>query len=308
MDDDRLLTREEVQELLDAHNARVDASKAASLSIPPWSGCFLGLSGIVSEVSHEDIADGWMRLRRLETSISSMDVFSSAKESNRETFEAARVVDLLDHELIISQDFSAQNALHLGHFACLALSIQTGLQLSCLIAASQSFDALLASPRNSVSFYETGGFKKFYQFYNKPVHRPVKSNEVMKLLESLLILHKRGKNLRLQVACELFDTWAQSKNPRTALSSLWAGIDAIYGKNERNSRKALAIRVSEFLPRFEIEHVENAYQTRCDAVHGRHSSSERLHQGIVVAYEMLLETLRQILRERSLPLPDSHSS
>ena len=91
---------------------------------------------------------------------------------------------------------------------------------------------------------------------------------------------------------------------RIALANLWCGIEALFGdKKDRPVTRRIVEKICKWLPALKETEVENAYNIRCDAVHGRRFAGP-VNKAITYSSELLRQAILRWIETDSVPLPD----
>lgn len=114
---------------------------------------------------------------------------------------------------------------------------------------------------------------------------------------------------RFRFALEAAVDWRYSKDPRAAISRLWAGIESLFGISAE-----LVYRLSLFgsvglAPRGEVRlqafrRIKAAYSIRSKAVHGGALDTQKLGNGMVESFEILRSLLLHCVLRGSVPTED----
>ena len=295
----------EVKRLLQIHDKSVAASRTATASLPVWAKHYVGLVGYSSTVDVGEILPGHLSIRSLKTSPSAGDVFRAARIVDKSTIEAGRWIDQITHEIVIGfDDLNSSQVLHISFITRLAISIISGVYCVSPLVNKHSHDSILCAEKESLTFGFLGGANTNHYGLG---HRSIDLSGrtlLPDIIASLLELHEQNENLRTQVACQVLTSWPQSPNPRIALSSIWSGIDALFGKNEPQAKRRLCERIANFLGDATYSELVEAYEVRCNAVHGHHCDNQTFLEGIAFSEEVLRSCLRKIALSERQPLPD----
>lgn len=296
---------DEVRRLLQKYDASVAASHTATESLPVWATYYVGLVGFSSSVDVNEILPGHLSIRRLKTNPSASDVFRAASTFDTSTIEAGRWIDQIKHEIVIGFDgINVEQVLHLSFITRLAISVVSGTYSTAPLVSKHSHDSILCAERNSLTFDFLGSSEINY-FGLIPRSIDLSGRALLpETIVALLELHRANENQRTQVACQVFTSWPHAPNPRIALSSIWTGIEALFGKNESQSKKRLCERVSNFLEDISYSELVAAYEVRCNAVHGHHCRNQTFLEGIAFSEDVLRSSLRKIVFSGRQPLPD----
>jgi hypothetical protein len=111
---------------------------------------------------------------------------------------------------------------------------------------------------------------------------------------------------RFRFALEASVDWRYSKDPRAAISRLWAGIESLFGLTAELVYRVslfgsvgLAARGEERLQAF--RRIKASYGTRSKAVHGEPLSEEKLASGMHEAFDILRALLLHCVLRGSVP-------
>lgn len=283
---------------------RKQDSIAAMESVPHWGKWYFGLSERSLLPDDLSLVQDSVLVRRLLTHPSQSGLYSSSTNLTPDAIEAGLLVGKVSAELVLGFDGSFEDAKTRAYYACLAIAVQTGQIFSCPIVSDKSFDAVEGASPRSTNFWLTGDTLKLWGHGLSALGSAATAEDVARCMESMLDLHKVDTNRRLHVATQIFWKWAQSADPRIALMSIWGGLDALFGKNERQAKKAIVSRITDFCGVIEPNEVMEMYERRCEAVHGRGRDDSYFIEGVVQSANLLRLSLAQISRIGRQPLPD----
>lgn len=283
---------------------RKQDSISALESVPPWGKWYFGLSERSLLPSDLSLFQEGVLVRRLLTSPSQSGLYSSSTNLRPDAIEAGLLVGKVSAELVLGFDGGIEEAKTRAYYACLAISVKTGQIFSCPIVSDSSFDGIESASPNSTNFWLTGDTPKLWRHDLPPLGPAATAEDVARCMQTMLDLHKVGTNRRLHVATQIYWKWAQSADPRIALMSIWGALDALFGKNERQAKKAIVSRLTDFCSTIEPDEVMEMYERRCDAVHGRGREDSYFIEGVVRSANLLRLSLDQISKVGRQPLPD----
>jgi hypothetical protein len=101
---------------------------------------------------------------------------------------------------------------------------------------------------------------------------------------------------RFRFALEAANDWRYTKDARTAISRLWAGIESLFGISSELVFRLSLMAASVLQPRGSkrrdcFHHVKKLYGVRSKAVHGDKISDERLAEGLDGSFCLLRDLL-----------------
>lgn len=292
-----------LQEMLDRHNDHISASRLTAKSLPDWGFSAVGFSGFCPVKDCRIIVSDLVAIAPVKPAIMMTEVMRSSKKGPGDGVRFAAVASDINFEVILGQDFELQSVemcvFALGNlikilsespaiprFSC---SCRTMNEINFALDRSVDFKPFLL---NAVSFRK-----------NPPLY--LSSSDLQWLSTSLeSMLELLNKNLRLRVCADFFGTWDVSHDPRKGLFSIWACVDALFGKNERSSAKKMIARASDFCE-VDAGEVAEMYNVRCAIIHGREAEYGLVVQSIEVALDLVRQALRKIINTRILPLGPS---
>lgn len=282
----------------------IETSRSVSKELPEWSVDHFGLCGVSADCDQMEIIEDCLALRRLKTRPSMIDVYRASNTIDAEAIEVGRWIDRTTFELVIADLDSKQKTLELAFHAATAVAIVSGVYATLPFYSDVSVDSILCSEESSVNFRPLFAAERFGPSLLGREISVQDTTEIGDCLTALWRFQRTDGCLRIKLACELLFSWSQSRNDRIALTGVWSGIDAIMGRNEHQSKRKLAERISSYLDGFSEDDVIEIYEIRCDAVHGRHCSSERILEGILRSEFLLRSLIAQVCRVGKQPLRD----
>jgi hypothetical protein len=177
--------------------------------------------------------------------------------------------------------------------------------LCCPSYATRSWDVLCAISDNSVAFGILDD-----------VPRQIRGNRAAKIsagdLEwvrqywsSALDLRRVDVSRRFGLAFSLAYTWNHTTDFRIGLFNLWGGLEALFAdKGDRPVTRKVVDRIRVWLSSLLPADVEQSYNLRCDAVHGRPLDDSELMEIASWTDEILRQSLIRCIERSEVPLPD----
>jgi hypothetical protein len=165
--------------------------------------------------------------------------------------------------------------------------------------AEEGVEAAVHSPRRSLSPFT--GFLLDYHIRIQTC--PAASRQEFSAEDAGWIrLHFDGFNSlaasseRFRFALEAANDWRYTKDARTAISRLWAGIESLFGISSELVFRLSLMAASVLQPRGSkrrdcFHHVKRLYGVRSKAVHGDKISDERLAEGLDGSFCLLRDLL-----------------
>jgi hypothetical protein len=99
-------------------------------------------------------------------------------------------------------------------------------------------------------------------------------------------------------------TWNHVADYRLALASLWCGLEALFGDDERRMTAKLVARVSRWVPSVPEHKVRALYKVRCRAVHGSWLDEAQAKSAIGETENLLRLALVRCIETNSKTMPD----
>lgn len=176
--------------------------------------------------------------------------------------------------------------------------------LVCPCFASESWDVISGISDNRVRFGILDD-----------VPRQIRGNEIEgittdditwvdRIFETAMALRGTDRSRRFGLAFNVAYTWNQTSDLRIAIANLWCGIEALFGdKSDKPVTRRVVEKICTWLPALNPSEVEDSYNKRCDAVHGRWLESD-IQDDVFKADEILRQALLQCIDSNSVPLPD----
>jgi hypothetical protein len=125
--------------------------------------------------------------------------------------------------------------------------------------------------------------------------------------EIALDLRSAENSRRFGLAFNIMYTWNQTSDPRIAITNVWVGLEALFGKSDdRRTSDALAKRISEWLPSTTYNDVRKLYIQRCDAVHGRWLKEDDVGRALKDSDSLLRQALTKCIETSAKTLQDWH--
>lgn len=110
---------------------------------------------------------------------------------------------------------------------------------------------------------------------------------------------------RFGLAFNIAYTWNHTHDPRVALGSLWCGLDALFGiQTDKPVTQKLLQRIATWLPSVSVSQLEDLYNHRCDAIHGRLMNDAELGNDLRATAALLRESLIRCVDANAKTLPD----
>ncbi|WP_282061692.1 HEPN domain-containing protein [Roseobacter litoralis] len=187
-------------------------------------------------------------------------------------------------------------------FLCLTLKIVNSAFYSCPFSISVSTNCVQSANQQSVFFEGVENVPEFISLESTLAPSALDLSWVQSNFENLLKMNGKDGSQRFALACELFHDWNHGQSKRKCVSTLWSCLDALYGKNERNSRRKLQERIVSHIGDIEEKNIIEAYDLRCDVVHGRRLSDQQLDKAVEITFGLVSASLKTCVETRKLPL------
>lgn len=116
-----------------------------------------------------------------------------------------------------------------------------------------------------------------------------------------LAAHSESFRFALEAAMD----WRYATDVRSAVSRLWAGIEAMFGVSSELVYRISLLAASLTRPRGEdrkkrFEEVKSLYGMRSKIVHGGQLSNEKINQALAMSYRLLRELLLLAIERRHM--------
>jgi hypothetical protein len=99
-------------------------------------------------------------------------------------------------------------------------------------------------------------------------------------------------------------SWNQTTNPRIAISNIWCGLEALFGdKSDKPVTRKLVEKICSWVPSVNSDFVEQSYNRRCDAIHGRWLEDD-IWPAVYEAEGLLRLSLTACVENNRAPVPD----
>lgn len=203
------------------------------------------------------------------------------------------------------------------HLACL-LKLRGFINLWCPGLASRSWLVIPAAERTSVIFRRLDFFPKFMR---QDMQFSLGHDDfawVQSKANAAWDLRNRNISKRFGIALNSFYQWNHQASMELCLSSLWLGLEALFGDKSYMKRvkgspltysDRLAHHISSWIDSaVSADEVRRLYDTRSDVLHGRAVSVQVLHQATVHTEDLLRRALVFTIERGKPPLPDWKSN
>jgi hypothetical protein len=233
-------------------------------------------------------------------------VCRAADLSKTDYLGVGRYSSVVRGELAFGLDRTGEFDFLLGvawHTAAL-IKLRQHPNLMCPCFATESWDVISGINDNRVAF---GMLDDVPRHVHGIKPGPVTADDmrwVDNMWDVALDLRAIDRSLRFGLAFNVAYTWNQTVDLRIGLANLWCGIEALFGdKQDKPVTRQIVEQICKWLSTLNLDEVEDAYNVRCDAVHGRRLDN-KINKAIVKSNEILNNALVRCIETDSVSLPD----
>lgn len=272
----------------------------------PQAAVYVGVCNTQLEFDEFRLSNGTGILRKVTNPPGIIAVCRAADLSKTDYLSVSRYSGAVQGELAFGLDRTGDLEFLLGivwHTAAL-MKLRQHQNITCPCYATESWDVITGISDNHVSFG---------MLDDVPRHIPQKQTSPVTLADMewvdrvwdvALDLRAIDKSMRFGLALNVAYTWNQTTDLRIGLANLWCGIEALFGdKQDKPVTRRIVEKICKWLPSLKSNEVEDAYNIRCDAVHGRRLG-HKINDAILKSSEMLNSALVRCIEADSAPLPD----
>jgi hypothetical protein len=180
-----------------------------------------------------------------------------------------------------------------------------GHQVHCPVAASAPWDLIAGADDGTLDFWLLD------DAHSRIVLRPptpITAADVAWIEEhytNAFTLRDVDVSRRFGLAFDLAYRWHLNIDYRVGLTLLWAGLEALFGKqNDHPVTANLAARISDWVSGATEARVRELYSIRCDAVHGRKIAQTNAVQTMLETERLLQDALSLAIEKVQAPLRD----
>ncbi|MBF0169778.1 MAG: hypothetical protein HQK87_01590 [Nitrospinae bacterium] len=258
---------------------------------------YVGGLGSAIENGEYSFGDGMFHLRNILQPPTIFEVASVANHLKADYLSVSRYSAYLKFEIaLLPDDFRDDPNLALDaafHLSCL-LKLIKAHNLFCPAGSSVSWDLVSVAQKNSVDFMLLDDFPRRIEFVNSDV--PMLDSNDLKWAESYFengrVLRNKESSGRFGLAFNLYYSWNHTQDMRIALSNLWIGLEALFGKKkDRPVKRMLVERICDWLPSEDARSIGDLYEKRCDAVHGRKMNGQEMGKILMRTHDIFRASL-----------------
>ena len=286
-----------------------ERARALVGQVPP-AALFVGLCGVRIPVQEFELAEGFLWVRPVTNPPGLVHVVTTAKDCSPDYLHAAR------HSTAITAEIGAGNVafepdmngrvLTLSYHAAALMKLCDQDFLICPASATTSWDAVASRPHKSIQYTVLDEAPR--RLVGRPPNAEMSLSQlewVRDVFEDSLKLCDHSTSRRFGHAFNTAYTWNHTDSPRTALSNIWCGLEALFGDaHDRPTSKGMAKRIAAWLPGTSASDVLDLYEARCDAVHGRWVDDSDILQPLTQSIGLLVNAIRTCINENKQTLPD----
>ena len=269
---------------------------------------YVGLCGVTLESSSVNLVPGLITLRKVVNPPDVIHVTCAANTERSDWLGVGRHARNIAAELCVHDavdQLQIQGALDFAFHAVALLKLHGVGLVHCPVASSASFDLICDIADHSVDFRlldDVGGVLPLSA--EGGVVGSKATTWVKKHFATALELRNTASSRRFGLAFNLAYRWNHTRDPRVALTSLWNGLEALFGRQEdEHPAEALCDRVAEWVRRSPMQ-VRALYKRRCDAVQGQAITDAVLFRSVESTEAILRAALRRCIERHERTLPD----
>jgi hypothetical protein len=308
------ITREQIEELdrlLQIEEAKERRARELSLVVPK-SKVFVAVLGVELDFDQMDIIDKACLLRKVTNPPGQIDVWRAANPELSDCLGVGRYSPLVGAELacgdaeaddILGDSSSLVNASR--HVAAL-LKLRGHRLLVCPAVSTSSWDTIRCITNQSINFTILDDVPR--QIYLGEGRTCITSQDIAWVRTAAGPaghLRNPDTSARFGLAFDIARRWNHTTDSRIAIAALWAGIEALFGKQDDYPvTHKLAERISDWLPSCSVSTARHLYKRRCDAVHGRRFDGSEITSAMLDSERILRDALVKCIDTNALPLPD----
>ena len=301
---------------LNAISARVQPLIAAEVrsrglegEVPP-SYLFVGLNGVSYTGEAFEVLPGFLTLRQVTNPPGLVHVTRASSAKDDQYLSVGRYSYGITVELAAGSsefpDSKDPEFLHAIAFHTAALVKLRGHEnLFCPVSATTSWDLVASAGEHSVRFRLLDD-----------VPSQIRVGHPSEIIEADLIwareywdqafrMRDGSISARFGLAFNVAYTWNHTLNPRIAISSIWVGLEALFGnRTDRPVTRTLVDRIVSWLGDVSESEIFDLYNSRCDAVHGRPMDAKTLRDTLQGSSLLLRRSVVRCIESEERTLPD----
>lgn len=276
------------------------------MSFVPRATVYVGMCGAQFSFDEFQLSSGIGSIRKVTNPPGIVSVFRAADTSKTDYLGVTRYSAAVQGELAFGPGRVGETKFFLDvawHTAAL-IKLRQHPNIICPCFATESWDIVSAVTENRIEF---GLLDDVPRPIRAPESGPITSDDmawVDRVWDIALDLRSVDKSLRFGLAFNIAYTWNQTNDVRIALAHIWCGIEALFGdKQDRPVTRKIVEKICTWLPSLKNDDVEDCYNLRCDAVHGRRLG-KKINSTLAQSHEVLRAALVRCIDKNSVPLPD----
>jgi hypothetical protein len=272
----------------------------------PKASLYVAICGTDVAFDHLPIANGLGFIRKVTNPPGIVHVCRAADLDRTDYLTVARYSSSVRAELGVGlvgredMDFFLDTAYHTAAL----LKLRNHANLFCPCFATASWDVISGISNNRVTFGVLDDAPRRIRGTDLEKISAQDVEWTSQVWETALSLRDFDSSRRFGLAFNIAYTWNQTSDLRIALANVWCGIEALFGdKSDRPVTRSMVERITGWIPSLSFDEVQDSYNHRCDAVHGRWVEQEIL-DSVYKADSILREALVTCIDKNSVPLPD----
>ncbi len=278
------------------------------MRIVPTAQVYVGICGAAIDFDEFRLSNGIGLIRKVTNAPGIVHVCGAADLSKTDYLGVSRYSSAIRAEIALGLGVKKDERellIDVAWITAALLKLRGHTNLTCPCFATESWDVITGIKENRVLFGMLDDAPA--QIRCKDRGSPVSLDD-MKWVDSgwnvALELRAVDRSRRFGLATNISYTWNHTNEPRIALANLWCGIEALFAdKTDRPVTRRVVERVCSWLPALVANDVEDSYNRRCDAVHGRCVGDE-ITEAVCFADNILRAALVRCIDSNSVPLPD----
>ena len=291
----------------DARRARA-AARLASLSGNHW---YLAVNGLAYSVPAFAFSSS-VRLEPIAEEPTRDELYAALRHWEQARRISAHI-NVFTHELVIEtrdgDDYGSQ-ALLVGERIANVLSVRTLSPIYVPAIADHSWGTLAAISDHRVTAREIHNYNSPTDFglkgHNFGIHKPITPAEMQWVAAHFEAFSRLCEQERFRIAVEAYVDHRLQTSARTAIATLWIGIEALMGVPQELSFRVAAY-VASFLEQYGGERlamhqrIREMYKTRSNAVHGSKADTMAFIGHAGEAKQLLADLLCKVIEQGHIP-------
>ncbi|MFQ5778719.1 MAG: hypothetical protein ACE5IP_12000 [Terriglobia bacterium] len=274
----------------------------------PQAPIYVGICGTSVAFEQLEVAQGLVVIRRVTNSPGIVQVCRAADLSKTDYLTVARYSLAIRAELAVGAGRDKKEdidyLLDAAYHTAALIKLKHHSNLLCPSFATSSWDVISGIADNSVVFGVLDDVPRQIRGMDLEPISAADVQWVNEVWDTALDLRGMDRSRRFGLALNIAYTWNQTSNPRLALANLWCGIEALFGdKSDKPITRRVVERICQWLSPLEPAEVEESYNQRCDAIHGRWLNDE-IWNSVHGAEGILRQALITCIQKNAVPLPD----